>query len=90
MFDHYSQMTDLSRKVASQHPDLQRSWQDALRENRDTDLDVRSNALSNESLFCSLAISLGARFQQWNLRLFRPRAWQVGLTKHGLALGHHQ
>ena len=88
MFDHYSQMTDLARKVAYQHSDRENTWQDAIRENRDSDLNMPSHTLSNESLLCSLAISLGTRFQQWNAKLSRRPAWQVQLQKHGLAFGH--
>ena len=79
MFDHYSQMTDLARKVAHLHPDTQTTWQDALRENRDSDLNFQSDSLSSESLLGSLSISLGARLHQWHQRLTLNDALHAGL-----------
>jgi len=87
MFDHYSQMTDLARKVAYQHPDGQTTWQDALRENRDSDLNFQSDSLSSESLLGSLALSLGTGFQRWQAKLLRRPAGLAGRHTHGLALG---
>jgi hypothetical protein len=37
MFDHYLQMSSHVREVAFSHPQTQTTWQDAVRENRDTD-----------------------------------------------------
>jgi hypothetical protein len=85
MFDHYSQMTDLARKVAFQHPETQTTWQDALRENRDSDLNFQSDSLSSESLLGSLSISLGTRLQQWHLKLVRRPVRLAGKPEHGLA-----
>jgi hypothetical protein len=87
MFDHYSQMTDLARKVAFQHPETQTTWQDAIRENRDSDLNFQSDSLSSECLLGSLAVSLGTSFHKWHLKLSRRPGWQAGFLKHGLALG---
>jgi hypothetical protein len=87
MFDHYSQMTDLARKVAYLHPEAQTTWQDAIRENRDSDLNFQSDSLSSESLLGSIAISLGTRFHQWHIKLSRRPARLAGSQEHGLALG---
>jgi hypothetical protein len=52
MFDPYCQMRDHARKVAYLHPKSLRTWQDAVREQHESDVDFRLNdSLSQSPLF---------------------------------------
>ncbi len=41
MFDFYSACTQHARLVASQHPETQPAWQDAVKQHHDADSDTR-------------------------------------------------
>ena len=54
MFDHYASMRDHARGVAFLHPKTLTTWQDAIKENRNTDVNAQSDSASSESLLRSL------------------------------------
>ena len=87
MFDHYSQMTAHARGVAFLHPRAQTTWQDAAREDHDTDLDSGLPGLSSAGPRRSLGAGLGALFHQLRLSLSGQSAGQAGSQEPGLALG---
>ena len=65
MFDPYSQMSAHARKEAFLHPRKLTTWQDAVSENRDIDLNLRRQELSSGSPVFSFVTSLAARLQRW-------------------------
>jgi hypothetical protein len=89
MFDPYSQMSAHTRKVAFLHSRKLTTWQDAVRESRDNDLNPQSEGLSSESRLFALTADLLSRFNQWRLNWSHRSDRQVGSQKHDVALKHH-
>ncbi len=54
MFHHYSHMSDHTRKVAFMRPRTLTTWQDAVRQNRDTDVSFQPGSSVSESLLRAL------------------------------------
>ena len=89
MFDPYSQMSAHAREEAFLHPQKLTTWQDAVRENRDTDINPQLQQLSSGRLLYSFAANLKARFNQWRLNWSHGPLRQVVSQKPHMAAQHH-
>jgi hypothetical protein len=89
MFDPYSQMSAHARKQAFLHPEKLTTWQDALRENRDTDLDPQRQSLSSEGVPHTFLASLRARFQQWRSNWWLQPSREAATSRRDLAPSRH-
>jgi hypothetical protein len=77
MFDPYTQMSAHARNEAFLHPRKFTTWQDALRENPDTDFNPEWQRPSSGGLLHGLAASLRARLLRWRLNGLQQRAGEA-------------
>ena len=89
MFDFYSQSRADMRKVAFLHPESLPTWPDAIRQSRDTDMEVGLYKASSVNPLSLFVANLSAGFNRWQLNLGQRLAKQVQVRRRYLSVKRH-
>ena len=88
MFDVYSHSTEHARLVAWMHPRTLPTWPDAVRQDRDADIDARLFKTSSENVLSLFAAGLSALVGRWWLSVRRRPAERSKVQAHYLPVEH--
>ena len=89
MFDVYSQCSAHTRSVGFSHPETLPTWPEMVRQNRDTEIEMRLFKVFSESPLSLFVANLAVHFQRWQQNLGRQPVKQPRVYRHYLPLKRH-